>query len=175
MRKLEANPTHNPLQKIDVRYLIQGAVQSVESSWADRSLNLKLDLPKAAMIYTDPDSLNRILLELLSNARKYSEPGSTVELKLVCESQSRQVILSLRNLGDGIAPEVLPYIFDKFRRGDGVTQRAIQGTGLGLALVKGLVEHLNGTIAVTSQPHEGSSAWETCFTLTLPQSPGMFA
>jgi len=176
LRKLESNPTHNPLQKIDVRYLIQGAVQSIESSWADRNLSLNLDLPEeASMIYTDPDSLNRILLELLSNARKYSEPGSTVELKLVCESHSRQVILSLRNLGDGIAPEVLPYIFDKFRRGDGVTQRAIQGTGLGLALVKGLVEHLNGTIAVTSQPHAASSVWETCFTLTLPQSPGIFA
>jgi len=172
LRKLEANPTHNPLQKMDIRYLIQGAVQSVEASWGDCNLSLLLDLPEEGVtVYTDPDSLNRILLELLSNARKYSEPGSTVELKLVHESCARQVILSLRNMGDGILPEVLPHIFDKFRRGEGVTQRAIQGTGLGLALVKGLVEHLSGTIAVTSQPQVVGSAWETCFTLTLPQSP----
>ena len=172
LRKLEASPTHSPLQKVDVRYLIQGAVETVKASWSDRNLSLLLDLPEEAVtIYTDPDSLNRILLELLSNARKYSEPGSIVELKLVHESHSRQVALSLCNLGDGILPEVLPHIFDKFRRGEGVTQRAIQGTGLGLALVKGLVEHLNGAIAVTSQPQPLGTAWETCFTLTLPQSP----
>jgi signal transduction histidine kinase len=172
LRKLEANPTHSSLQKVDIRYLIQGAAQSVEASWSDRNLNLSLNLPEDAVtIYTDPDSLNRILLELLSNARKYSEPGSTVELNLAYDSRSRQAVLSLCNRGDGILPEVLPHIFDKFRRGDGVTQRAIQGTGLGLALVKGLVEHLNGTIAVTSQPQTVGSLWETCFTLTLPQSP----
>ncbi|NJR64136.1 MAG: GAF domain-containing sensor histidine kinase [Leptolyngbyaceae cyanobacterium CRU_2_3] len=173
LRKLESNQTNSQLQKMDIRYLIQGAAQSVEASWANKSLTLVVDMPnEPVLIYTDPDSLKRVLLELLTNARKYSEPGSTVELKLTREinSSNSQVLLSLRNVGDGILPEELPHIFEKFRRGEGVTQRAIQGTGLGLALVKGLVEHLNGAIAATSQP-QPSGSWETCFTLTLDYCP----
>jgi signal transduction histidine kinase len=174
LRKLESNQASNQLQKTDIRYLIQGAVQAIEESWVDKSLTLNLNLPnEPVIVYVDPDSLNRVFLELLTNARKYSEPGTTVELKLTrtVDQPRRQVVVSLRNIGDGILPEELPHIFEKFRRGEGVTQRAIQGTGLGLALVKGLVEHLNGSIAVASQPQASGSAWETCFTLTLPYCP----
>lgn len=78
--------------------------------------------------------------------------------------------LSIRNIGAGISPDELPYIFDKFRRGRGVTQQAVPGTGLGLALVKSLVEHLDGTIAAHSRPLENQPSWETCFTITLPQA-----
>jgi signal transduction histidine kinase len=173
LRKLETNQATNQLQKTDLRYLIRGTTQSIESTWVEKGLILSLILPNdPVMLYTDTDSLNRVLLELLTNAGKYAEPGSTVELKLVHEANPphSQVVLSLRNVGDGILPEELPHIFEKFRRGQGITKRAIQGTGLGLALVKGLVDHLNGAIAATSQPISADT-WQTCFTLTLPQCP----
>ena len=173
LRKLETNQATNQLQKTDLRYLIRGLAQSAEAGWAEKGLTLSLSLPtEPVILYTDIDSLNRVLLELLTNARKYAEPNSTIALKLVQDVKPphSQVVLSLQNVGDGILPEELPHIFEKFRRGQGITKRAIQGTGLGLALVKGLVDHLNGAIAATSQP-VSSDSWETCFTLTLPQSP----
>ncbi len=173
LRKLETHQANNQLQKTDLRYLIRGATQSMEADWAEKGLVLALSLPNDPVtLYTDIDSLNRVLLELLTNAQKYAEPDSTVELKLVHDVNPphSQAVLSLRNVGDGILPEELPHIFDKFRRGQGITKRAIQGTGLGLALVKGLVDHLNGAIAATSKP-VSSDSWETCFTLTLPQCP----
>jgi signal transduction histidine kinase len=126
---------------------------------------------KSLMLNTDPDSLNRILLELLTNAGKYSDPDTTVCLQVTHQVQQslNQVVLTLTNTGPGISPADLKHIFDKFRRGQGVTQQAVKGTGLGLALVKCLVEHLNGTIEVSSCPSENSQTFLTSFTLTLPQ------
>ncbi|WP_144875674.1 ATP-binding protein, partial [Hyella patelloides] len=71
--------------------------------------------------------------------------------------------------GAEIEPSELPYIFDKFRRGKGVTDRAVPGTGLGLTLVKHLVEHLNSKINVTSEEVADSQLYKTTFTITLPQ------
>ncbi|GAB4366481.1 MAG: hypothetical protein Kow00121_03910 [Elainellaceae cyanobacterium] len=162
------------LQKIDTQHFIQNLAQAIQPSLAETDLKLELDLPSAPLpLYTEPESLNRILTELLTNAKKYSYPESSVHLQVTHKANASvsEVVFTLKNIGSGILPEELPHIFDKFRRGRGVTQQAIQGTGLGLALVKGLVEHLGGAIAVFSHPLDTDSAWQTCFTVTLPQCP----
>lgn len=175
LRKLESNPTPAQLQKLDIRFLVRDIVQSMKSAWTEKELQLELHLPDAPLsLYTDAESLHRIVVELLTNAHKYSDVGGTIELQVQYEEKAAakgQILLMVQNTGAGIAPEELPHIFDKFRRGQGVTQQAVQGTGLGLALVKRLVEHLGGTIAVSSQPLESLTAWETCFTVVLPQHP----
>ncbi|WP_416673339.1 GAF domain-containing sensor histidine kinase [Egbenema bharatensis] len=174
LRKLESTTTTAPLQKLDIRYLIRNTAQSIAETLAERNLSLELDLPtKPLNLYTEPDSLSRILMELLTNARKYADSDSVIQLQVSYDPTQpmNQVVIALRNIGAGILPDELPYIFDKFRRGRGVTQQAIQGTGLGLALVKRLVEYLGGTIGASSQPLEQSSSWQTCFTVTLPQCP----
>ncbi|WP_026098476.1 ATP-binding protein [Kamptonema formosum] len=172
LQKLESQKVPVHVEKIDIKDLIAELVQSFEESWADKGLKLAVDLPKLSLkLQTDRDSLQRILQELLTNAGKYSAPGTTAVLRGYHQSYQNipQIVLSLSNTGPGISPEELPYIFDKFRRGQGVTDQAIAGTGLGLALVKCLVGHVNGAIEVSSSPLEGSTSWETCFTLTLPQ------
>lgn len=174
LRKLETNSTVAQLQKLDIRYFVRDVARSIEDELFDKDLKLELELPtKPLAIYTEPDSLNRILTELLTNAKKYSDPGSTVHLEITHETKppASQIVLTLKNIGSGILPEELPHIFDKFKRGHGVTKQAIQGTGLGLALVKGLVEHLGGAIVASSDPLKPGSSWQTCFTLTLPQCP----
>lgn len=137
------------------------SMRGAQSAYAKRSL----------MVQTDPDSLNRVLMELLTNAGKYSDPDSIVRLRVIQQvsQEVSQIVLTLSNIGPGISPTEITYIFDKFRRGQGVTEQAVQGTGLGLALVKSLVQHLNGTIDVESSPTGNSPSCETCFTLTLPQ------
>ena len=84
--------------------------------------------------------------------------------------EQENIVISVANVGAGITPEELPHIFDKFRRGKGVTDRAVPGTGLGLTLVQYLVEHLDGTIEVTSEPLDDDfTAFLTTFMLKLPQ------
>lgn len=188
LQRLEADQTSIQPQKIDLIRLINELAQSFQEKWADKKLTLVVDAPvrsptssqnrksstskaQSLMLNTDPDSLNRILLELLTNAGKYSDPDTTVRLQVTHQIHPsvNQVVLTLSNIGSGISPTDLGHIFDKFRRGQGVTQQAVQGTGLGLALVKCLVQYLNGAIAVSSCPLENSPSSVITFTLTLPQ------
>ncbi|HEY9612039.1 GAF domain-containing sensor histidine kinase [Allocoleopsis sp.] len=172
LQQLEADQASIQPQKIDLMLLIDQLAQSFEEKWANKRLTLKIESPvRSLRLNTDPDSLNRILLELLTNAGKYSDPDTTVHLQVThqAQHQANQVVLTLSNTGPGISPADLDHIFDKFRRGRGVTQNAVQGTGLGLALVKCLVQHLNGTIEVSSGSLGNSQRCLTCFTLSLPQ------
>ena len=180
LQRLESDPSQIEWQKIDLIRLIQDLAKSFEEKWADKRLTLLIDCPvrsqsapgaQSLMIDSDYDSLERILLELLTNAGKYCDPDTTVTLRVTRQVQqsANQVVLTLTNTGPGISPTDLPYIFDRFHRGQGVTQKAVQGTGLGLALVKCLVQHLNGTINVKSDPSQNSQTSLTSFTVTLPQ------
>lgn len=160
-----------PLQ-IDLKHLIQDLARDFEQKWKQKELTLKLKLPKSLpQLESDRDSLKRILLELLTNAGKYSASGTVVVLQ-VSAGAAGHIVMSVSNCGRGISSDDLPDIFEKFRRGTGITHQAIQGMGVGLALVKCLVKHLNGSIEVYSCPSEsseGDELWRTSFTLTLPQ------
>ncbi|MEG3839651.1 ATP-binding protein [Microcoleus sp. herbarium14] len=173
LKQFEPQQVPISLIKIDLKRLIQDLAGDFEKKWADKELTLKVDLPQfAPCLETDPDSLKRVLLELLTNAGKYSASGNAVVFE--ASEVAGYIVLSVSNFGPGISAADLPHIFEKFRRGTGITDQAIAGTGLGLALVKSLVQHLNGTIDVSSTPAESSETdelWRTSFTLTLPQSP----
>ncbi len=167
LQELQSDPAPLQLEIIDLKLKIRDLVQSFEEKWADKGLNINIDLPKASLLLqTEVDSLDRILQELFTNAGKYSDPDTAIVLKV--NQQANQIVLNLTNIGADISPEEASQLFDKFRRGRGITQKAIQGTGLGLALVKCLVQHLNGTINVSICP-DHSTRSEICFTLTLPK------
>jgi signal transduction histidine kinase len=188
LQKLETGAISLDVQAVEIGGWIQDFAQGQEALLVEKGLNLEVIVPISALnLKTELDSLNRILLELLSNARKYSAPNTTVQIWVEPAQMPRGhvstdraafidgVAIAVRSVGAGIPAEDLPVIFNKFRRGQGVTDRAVPGTGLGLALVKGLVEHLEGMITVTSEPlrpHEKpADAWETCFTVLIPRSP----
>jgi signal transduction histidine kinase len=161
-------------QELDLDEIVQQLARSFEQKWqADKGLTLTLESSGSPLtLYTDSESLQQILDELLLNAGKYSNPDTSVSLKVTRQvtPKNHQIEITVSNYGAGISPQELPYIFDKFRRGKGVTDRAVPGTGLGLTLVKYLVEHLNGTIEISSTPVEdNSSTFVTYFTVILPQ------
>jgi signal transduction histidine kinase len=171
LQQLESNPAYIQKRSINVILLIQTLAQDFEEKWASKSLTLNLDCSlKSLMIHSDPESLHRILLELLTNAGKYAHPDTTVSLKVEYHVHAaiNRLVLTLTNIGDGILPTDINYIFEKFRRGQGITKQAVPGTGLGLALVKCLVNHLNGAIEVASQPLDNSHQAMVSFTVTLP-------
>ena len=169
LQELESKQVAIQLQTVNLKQVITDVSQSFHQRWALKDLNLEIELPlRSPALNTDLASLNRILLELLTNAGKYSDPGSTVSVN-VSQQSGQQISITVCNDGSGISEAELPYIFEKFRRCQGMTQNAVPGTGLGLALVKSLVQHLNGTIEASSLPTSGAHL-ETRFTVTLPQN-----
>jgi signal transduction histidine kinase len=170
LQELETKQVAFQFQQVHLQQVVEDVVQSFSQRWSLKGLQLELDLPTRSPVFnTDLASLNRILLELFTNAGKYADPNSAVRLQ-VKQQPGQQVQIALSNLGSGISEEELPHIFDKFRRCQGMTQNAVPGTGLGLALVKSLVQHLNGDITATSEPTEDAQSFLTSFVVTLPQN-----
>lgn len=187
LQELESNQIAMSLQEIDLKELLHDLARLFHQKWLAKGLTLEAKLPRRSLrLLSDRDSLHRILIELLTNAGKYADPNSCVHLNVALKDgalkdaalkagsatdqpATNQIILTLCNTGQGIAPDELPLIFDKFKRCQGANQNAIQGTGLGLALVKSLVLHLNGSISADSYLTDDAT-YETCFTLTLPQT-----
>jgi signal transduction histidine kinase len=169
LQKLESHQEQPQFNTIELNSKINELVAKAENSLTQQGLSVTVDLPKEPLtLQTEIESFDRILQELLNNVCKYSERDTTVHLQAThrVEPEGEQVIIKVTNIGRGISQEEAAYIFDKFRRGKG---RWTPGTGLGLALVKSLVQHLHGAIAVESTPIENSQLSEICFTLTLPQ------
>jgi len=169
LQKLESHPDALRLETIDLNLIIQDLITSVSKQLADRGLNISLDLPSQPLKWqTEVESFDRIIRELLNNVCKYSVPDTIVHIQAAhrVNQQLDQVIIKVTNTGTGISPEDATYIFDKFRRGKGGWT---PGTGLGLALVKSLVQHLNGVITLEITPLVDSDLSKISFILTLPQ------
>ncbi|MFW1676898.1 sensor histidine kinase [Pontibacter sp. JAM-7] len=108
----------------------------------------------------DREKVEQILINLLSNACKFTREG---KVSLYCEIREHQLTFTVSDTGIGIAPEQQELIFEKFRQADGSIKRRFEGTGLGLAISRHFAELMNGTITVESQPGEGA-----VFTFSLP-------
>ncbi|MDJ0634542.1 MAG: GAF domain-containing sensor histidine kinase [Xenococcaceae cyanobacterium MO_188.B29] len=173
LQKVESGEFTVHPQELNLNQIAQELAQAFNQKWQpDKGLTLETNFADSSLIlYTDAESLQHIFNELLLNAGKYSDPDTTLHLGIAPQvaAKSKQITITLSNYGAGIAAEELPYIFDKFRRGQGVTDRAVPGTGLGLALVKYLVDHLNGAIDVKSEKTDDPGVFLTTFMVTLPQ------
>lgn len=173
LQQVESGELDYSPQQLDLDRTFDKLSQLFIKKWQfDREIELEINLQSGLKIYTDAESLEYILSELLSNAGKYSDPSTKIQLTVSSQGKdnNRQIAIAVANVGVGITADELPYIFDKFRRGKGVTDRAVPGTGLGLTLVQYLVEHLNGTIEVTSEPiADNPQTFLTTFILKLPQ------
>ena len=121
---------------------------------------------EAGPIIGDARRLQQVVWNLLSNAVKFTPPRGRVEIS--CARRGPGVLIAVRDTGQGIAPEFLPRLFDRFTQADSTTTRAHGGLGLGLAIVRHLVEMHGGTVRAESRG-EGQGA---TFTVTLPLVAG---
>ena len=173
LQQVESGELDFTPQELNLERIIRDLSQSFTEKWhAAKGLTIETNLPDADLhLYSDLDSVQHILSELLSNAGKYSDVDTMVHLSAIAHTTStgKEVQIKIDNYGGKIEPQELPHIFEKFRRGKGVTDRAVPGTGLGLTLVKHLVEHLHGNIEVTNEAVENSDLFKTTFTIALPQ------
>ena len=149
---------------IDLRLVVQAALEGVQFSAAAKNIQILPNLISVKVL-GDIDRLQQVLWNLLSNAIKFTPAGGLVEI--VMQDLDNYAEIRVTDTGKGIAPELLPYIFDRFRQGDSSTTKKDQGLGLGLSIVYHLVELHGGTVQAES-PGEGQG---TTITLRVPLQP----
>jgi signal transduction histidine kinase/ActR/RegA family two-component response regulator len=151
------------VRTIEIASLIKMAVDSVRPMADEKSIRLEVALDSTTMpVLGDPERLQQVLWNLLSNAVKFTSAGGLVEVKL--EQTDSRAEITIRDTGIGIDPQFLPHVFDRFRQADSSSTRAYGGLGIGLAIVKHLVELHSGTVeAKSGGPGQGAT-----FTVSLP-------
>lgn len=153
------------VRSVDLRAVIDGALDAVRPAGEAKAIRLESVLdPRAGPITGDPDRLQQVVWNLLMNAVKFTPKGGHVQIHLQRVNSHVEVVVS--DTGQGIAPDVLPHVFERFRQADSSSTRGHGGLGLGLALVKHLVELHGGSVAAQS-PGEGKGA---TFVVRLPLS-----
>jgi PAS domain S-box-containing protein len=144
------------MEQVDIGSVAGAALESLRPTADAKKLAVDFELPAGLPRITgDPQRIQQIFWNLLSNAVKFSEPGGRVALRLVQDGRTIQATVS--DTGIGIAPEILPFVFDRFTQGDSSPTRAHAGLGLGLAIVRHLVELHGGTV-VAESPGAGRGA-----------------
>ena len=140
-------------EAVDLNRIVADTAAQFRLSAADHPIELDLDR-QLPVIVGDSDRLTQVVTNLLSNAVKYSPSGGAVELRTIREE--RTVTLTVRDHGMGIPPDQLEKIFDRYSRIDTTQTRSIQGTGLGLPIVRQIVQLCEGRVWATSEPGQGS-------------------
>jgi signal transduction histidine kinase/CheY-like chemotaxis protein len=153
------------VESIELGDVIQAAIESVKPSADAKSISLVPALGADAVIRGDAARLQQVLWNLLANAVKFTPPGGNVRVDLARTHGSAEI--TIRDNGEGISADFLPHVFERFRQAHADTARRHQGLGLGLAIVRHLVELHGGTVAASSAgPGRGAA-----FTIALPLSP----
>lgn len=150
-------------QEVDLAEAVRYAAHQSEEQANSRSLRMSVETPDSLTVIGDRTQLIQVLMNLLSNAIRYT-PEGTVEIKLA--RQNGNAICKVRDTGIGIPAEHLPRIFERFYRVDKMRSRETGGTGLGLSIVRHIVEAHGGKVEVESEVGVG-----TCFSVTLPATP----
>jgi PAS domain S-box-containing protein len=161
LSRLELGVSTTELIRLDCNEVVRRVVEVYELLAEDKGLTLHFESqPDLPLILADSHQIERAVVNLVSNALKYTPPGG--EVTLTTSHDATHVIFTIRDTGIGFQPEALPYLFERFYRTDEAKQMA-DGAGLGLSIVKGIIEQSGGRIEVESSPDQG-----TMFTVYLP-------
>ena len=153
LNKLENQQIYPSKTVFDLGEQLCECLLSFESAWEEKRLEIKTEIEDGVAVESDRELLSLVWNNLFSNAVKFTEPGGTVGLKL-CTDEDHAVV-EVSDTGCGISPESTEHIFEKFYQGD--SSHATQGNGLGLALVKRVVDIVGGEINVKSEVGAGST------------------
>jgi PAS domain S-box-containing protein len=153
--RLEIRPT-------DLTPLIDATLDAVRPAADAKGVRLTSHVEFSSTVLGDPDRLQQVIWNLLSNAIKFTPPGGSIGVSL--ERDGPSALLTVKDTGEGISSDLLPYVFDRFRQGDASVTRPHGGLGLGLSIVRHLVELHGGEVQVSS---DGTGTGAT-FTVRLP-------
>ncbi len=165
LSRIESGMVEVGIAEISVKNFIHDVVNSSRALIEEKGLALKVDVAEGIVLFSDADKLRQIITNLLANSVKFTEAGS-ISISAREDDSNRESAVSIRieDTGIGIPKDAIDYIFDPFRQVDGSLTRKYGGSGLGLHICKKLIELLEGSIRVESEPGRGST-----FTITLPR------
>lgn len=150
------------VRKIDLAEIIEAAIDVVTPAANAKNIRLEIILDSKGVVSGDADRLQQVLWNLLTNAVKFTPKGGRVQVRL--QRINSSVEIGVSDTGQGISPDFLPYIFERFRQQDNTKTRRHGGLGLGMAITRHIIELHGGTIRAES-PGEGLGA---TFTVRLP-------
>ena len=149
-------------QPIDLAEVVRLGVEAMRPAAAEEELRLDLECEGPARLLGDADRLDQVLANLLSNAIKFTPCGGRIAVAL--RTTPEEAVLTVTDNGPGIPPQERARLFERLFRGEDVKRLQVSGAGLGLAIVRSIVEAHNGTIEARSDPERGGSTFE----LSLP-------
>lgn len=161
--RVRSGQLHLRCERVDLREVLAHAAQTIEFTMQQQNHKMTTSFPDAPIwLQADAARLEQVFVNLLSNAAKYTDAGGNV--KLCVAREMSQAVVRIRDSGIGIAPEVLPHVFDLFVQADSSSRRGTSGLGIGLALVRNLIERHGGFVTVASDGLGHGSE----FTVRLP-------
>jgi two-component system phosphate regulon sensor histidine kinase PhoR len=166
LSRIELNAHLRPDKEVDLVAIIRQVVDGLQTLSRDREVDLQVTAPDQLIVLGDRDELLRVFENLVENALKYAASGKRLDVVLATgggPKDRREARVAIRDYGPGIAPEHLPRLTERFYRVDVGESRAQGGTGLGLALVKHILNRHGGRLSIESTPGQGAT-----FTAHLP-------
>jgi PAS domain S-box-containing protein len=164
--RIVAGKLHLAVRPVDLGPVVRAALDVVRPAAEAKEILLQVVLdPDGGQVSGDPERLQQVVWNLLSNAVKFTPRGGRV--RVVLERVGSHLEIAVSDSGQGIAPDFLPFVFERFRQADGTTTRAHAGLGLGLAIVRHIVELHGGSVHAESPGDDGGAA----FTVKLPLLP----
>ncbi len=166
MSRIMSGKLHVDAQPVLLPQIIRAAIETVTPAAEARGVTLLSQVPECEEpIHADPNRLQQIIWNLLSNAVKFTPAGGQAVIRAECRADEAKITVT--DTGQGMAPEFVPHVFERFRQEDGTTTRKAGGLGLGLAIVKHLAELHGGTITA----HSDGLGKGAVFTVVLPMRP----
>jgi signal transduction histidine kinase len=161
--RITSGRMHLRRERVDLRVIVSNAIETLESEISGRNHRLSTELPETPIwVQADRHRLEQVFVNLLANASRYTDPSG--ELTLCVREHEGQATFRVKDSGIGIAAEALPHIFDLFKQGNTADPRSGAGLGVGLAVVRNLIElHGGSVVAASAGAGRGSE-----FTVCLP-------
>jgi len=162
MSRIESGKVQIKEQECNISELMHNLVNIIQPQVKAKQLELFIDTFEVANedVIADSLKLNQVFINLLSNAVKYTPAGGTISFRIMQKTTFRHgygdYVFVIKDNGVGMSKEFVEHVFEPFEREVSATQSGIQGTGLGMAITKNIVEMMNGTIEVESEPGKGS-------------------
>ncbi|HYK53410.1 MAG TPA: HAMP domain-containing sensor histidine kinase [Candidatus Eremiobacteraceae bacterium] len=154
------DPSALAMEPIDLAAVVKDAASGLRPSAEQKGLSLTVDAPARAVVMGEPGLLRQLVANLTENAIKFTSTGG-VRVGVARLNGAGRIIVG--DTGPGIPAEALPHVFERFYRADPARSRTVEGTGLGLAVVRNIVRVHNGVVSVASEPEKG-----TTFTVDIP-------